>query len=153
MEVILIHLEANRMKTDYTLVKALGLEPGDTVIAPKSDFNIVQHYALYLGKGHDGKHYMCENAYGLGVKLTQVESFFSEYSQITKVNKFIGNVWQRKEVVQSALLRLRKPYDLFNYNCEHFVNDVLLKKPTSIQAANAVSLIGLAIVAVLVLRN
>ena len=134
------------MNTEFTIIKGLGLTPGDTVISPKSSFEVVQHYALYLGQDYGGNHYMCENAYGKGVKLTRVQDYFTEYTKLTSIKRFTGNHQERINAVQYALTRLGRSYDLINYNCEHFVNDVLFKKPSSKQVANVLVVLGFAFI-------
>ncbi|MFC0609436.1 lecithin retinol acyltransferase family protein [Rufibacter quisquiliarum] len=145
MEMIRIHLKANIMHPDKIIAKQLGLTPGDTIIAPKSDFDIIQHHAIYLGEDHYGNHFVCENAYGRGVVMSSLSKFINKYPRLTKIKKLNEPYHRRTAIVRSALSKLGKPYDLINYNCEHFVNDVVSNKPSSRQIANAFGLIGLAL--------
>lgn len=112
------------MINELQLIRQFNLEPGDRIVVPKSLFGLVQHHALYLGYNEYGEHLICENVIGVGVKLTRVEDFFSEVESVTRIEKFAGNNFERKQIVQKALTRLGKPYNLINYNCESFCNDV-----------------------------
>lgn len=112
------------MNRELQLIRHFNLEPGDRVIVPKSLLGLVQHHALYLGYNELGEHLMCENVIGNGVILTRVDSFFQDIKSVTRIEKFDGNNFQRKLIVQKALTRLGKPYSLINYNCESFCNDV-----------------------------
>jgi len=88
---------------------------------------------------------------GVGVKLTSVTDFFKNTTKITRIERFVGTIHGRKAIIQNALSKLGQPYNLLNYNCEHFVNDVLKKKPVSRQVTTAfgiaaiVTLIGIAL--------
>lgn len=112
------------MNRELQLIKHFNLEPGDRIVIPKSLLGLVQHHALYLGYDEFGQHLICENVIGVGVKLTRVEIFFHDVKSITRIEKFHGNNFERKRIVQKALTRLGKPYSLINYNCESFCNDV-----------------------------
>lgn len=124
------------MIRDLQLVNHLKLQPGDTVVVPKSSFKLVQHHALYLGCDDYGNHYMCENVIGIGVKLTRVKDFFNSVTLVTRIEKFHRNDLARKTIVQKALSKLGKPYNLINYNCESFCNDIKHNKPKSKQSEN-----------------
>lgn len=123
------------MSRDLQIVKQWNLQPGDGVVIPKSLMNLVQHHALYLGYDDYGNHYMCENVIGVGVKLTRVQDFFVA-GQITRIERYHGSGTDRKRIVQKALSRLGRPYNLINYNCESFCNDVRYNKPKSKQVEN-----------------
>ncbi|MBI2281077.1 MAG: lecithin retinol acyltransferase family protein [Bacteroidetes bacterium] len=113
------------------------MQSGDTVVVPKTPLKLVQHHALYLGHDDFGNHYMCENVIGNGVKLTRVQDFFHSVSEVTRIEKFHGNDFTRKLVVQKALLKLGQPYHLINYNCESFCNDIRYARPKSKQVEKA----------------
>lgn len=112
------------MDKELQLVGHFNLEPGDRIIIPKSLLGLVQHHALYLGYNNLGQHLICENVFGVGVKLTRVEGFFQDAKSVTRIEKFHGNNFERRQIVQMALTRLGKPYSLINYNCESFCNDI-----------------------------
>ncbi len=112
------------MNRELQLISHFNLEPGDRIVVPKSLFGVVQHHALYLGYNEYGEHLICENIIGVGVIVTRVADFFQEAKSVTRIEKFQGNNFERKQIVQKALDRLGKPYSLINYNCESFCNDV-----------------------------
>lgn len=138
MGLIAFHLKDNErritMKRELQIVQNLGLNSGDRVITPKSSWNLVQHHALYLGCDDWGNHFMCENIINEGVRLTRVHEFFNGVEKVTRIEKFTGNQISRKSTVQKALARLGKPYNLINYNCESFCNEVVHGKSFSEQA-------------------
>lgn len=133
------------MNLELQIVKKFKLSPGDRVVIPKSLWDLVQHHALYLGCDVYGNHYMCENVIGVGVRLTRVKDFFYGVEKLTRKEIFRGNHSQRKAVVQKALSKLGKPYNLIDYNCETFCNDVIYDKPTSRQANIGLGLGALAL--------
>lgn len=127
------------------IVKHFNLEPGDRIIIPKSLLGLVQHHALYLGYNNLGQHLICENVFGVGVKLTRVEDFFYDVKSVTRIEKFQGNNFERKQIVQKALTKLGKPYSLINYNCESFCNDIqhnVIKSP-QVSAGLFIGFVGL----------
>jgi Lecithin retinol acyltransferase len=134
------------MNTDLQLVNKLNLQPGDRIVVPKSQWQLVQHHALYLGYDDFGNHYICENIIGVGVRLVKVEAFFNGVSKITRIEKYDGNNYDRRIIVQNALAKLGQPYNLINYNCESFVNHVLLDKVHSNQVRNVLGLLALVVV-------
>jgi hypothetical protein len=127
------------------IVKHFNLEPGDRIIIPKSLLGLVQHHALYLGYNNLGQHLICENVFGVGVKLTRVEDFFDDVKSVTRIEKFQGNNFERKQIVKKALTKLGKPYSLINYNCESFCNDIqhnVIKSP-QVSAGLLIGFVGL----------
>ena len=116
------------------------IRPGDRILVPKSELRMVQHHALYLGQNSQGIDLFAENKIGFGVRLISADSFFKNVLEITRIERFGGNNSQRKEIVQKALGKIGKPYDLINYNCESFCNDVQYGLPTSDQAKIGIAL-------------
>ncbi len=141
------------MNRDLQLVNHLQLQPGDRIVVPKSQLRLVQHHALYLGYDEFGQHYMCENVIGIGVKLTRVSDFFNGVREVNRIEKFFGTNSERKLLVQDALSKLGQPYNLINYNCESFVNHILVKRAQSKQVENAIGLLGLALLIGVVIKN
>ncbi|MBA3972259.1 MAG: lecithin retinol acyltransferase family protein [Bacteroidetes bacterium] len=141
------------MNRNLQLVNHFNLKPGDRIVVPKSNWQLVQHHALYLGYDEFGNHYMCENVIGIGVRLTTVRSFFNGVKKVTRIESYTGNNYNRKIVVQNALSKLGQPYNLINYNCESFVNEVLLRRAQSNQVQNALGLLGLALLIAVVTRK
>lgn len=127
------------------IIKHFNLEPGDRIIIPKSLLGLVQHHALYLGYNSLGQYLICENVSGVGVKLTRVEDFFYDAKSVTRIEKFHGNNFERRKIVQKALTKLGKPYNLINYNCESFCNDIQhnVIKSTQVSTGLFIGFVGL----------
>jgi Lecithin retinol acyltransferase len=100
------------------------LKPADKIIVPKSQFNLVQHHAIYLGKDHFGEDLIAENIVGKYVCITPASEFFATNPIITDMEPFVGDNLERRRAVERALQLMGKPYDLINFNCEHFANEV-----------------------------
>ncbi len=113
--------------------KNLNLKPADRIVVPKSGLRIVQHHAIYLGQNHQGQHLIAENKIGFGVRLVTADDFFKDVIGVTKIERFKGSNYERKLAVQKALNKCGLPYDLINYNCQHFANEVQYGKIESEQ--------------------
>lgn len=133
------------MCTENDLVNHYNLKPADRIVVPKSGLKIVQHHALYLGYDEYGRHWIAENKFGIGVTVTRVNDFFRENPHLTRKEAFSGSGAERKAAVQKALRLHGQPYNLINYNCEHFVNHVVHDKISSGQVAVG-ALAGVALV-------
>ena len=125
-------------------IQHYNLKPGDEIIVPKSGFNIVQHHALYLGYDEQNIDWIIENAIGIGVRLIMANDFFRNNPKVNEIRKFHGTNQQRRQLVERALKKVGAPYDLINYNCQHFTSDVKTGKPVSKQVEGAV--IGLVLI-------
>lgn len=123
------------MNRELQLIRKFNLEPGDRIVVPKSLLGVIQHHVLYLGYNSLGQHLICENIIGIGVKLTRVEDFFQDITSVTRVEKFQGNSFERRKLVEKALSKLGMPYSLINYNCESFCNDIQYSIIKSSQAS------------------
>lgn len=116
----------------------LNLKPGDRIVVPKSGLRIVQHHALYLGRNYQGLDLIAENKIGFGVRLVAVGEFLKDVIEITRIERFKGTNYERKQAVQKALQKTGQPYHLINYNCQHFANEIQYGKVESDQATNAI---------------
>ena len=134
MEMTHIHQKINAMKRIFNHYE---MKPGDEIVVPKSGFNLVQHYALYLGFDNLGTDWVIENNYKVGVRLITADTFFKSYHTVNKINPFFGNHFERIEIVQNALKKVGQPYNLINYNCQHFTSDVRTGMPKSNQVGIA----------------
>jgi hypothetical protein len=123
------------MSKELQLIRQFNLEPGDRIIIPESLLGLVKHHALYLGYNEYGEHLICKNVIGVGVILTRVDDFFQDAKSVTRIEKFHSNNFERIQIVQKALTKLGKPYNLINYNCESFCNDVQHNLIKSAQAS------------------
>jgi len=131
-------------------IRHYNLKPGDEIVIPKSGWNIVQHHAVYLGFDHQGTDWIIENQVNAGVRLITADAFFASVSQVNRIIPFHGSNAERKELVKKALRSVGKPYDLINYNCQHFTSELRTGKRESYQLQNAAAVfIGVLLVGAL----
>lgn len=110
-----------------------NLKPGDRIVEPLFQTGLTKHHAIYLGSDKNGIEWIAENNKFKNVQLLPAIQFFASVRQIDRIERFNGSNSKRLEVVQRALKLAGKPYDLINYNCEHFVNEAITEKATSSQ--------------------
>lgn len=122
-------------------IKYHDLKPGDRIITPKSAIGLIQHHVIYLGQSFEGQDLIAENAFGRFVRVVTAEEFFSEYPQVPKIIHFQGSNLDRKIAVRQALDQLGRPYNLINFNCEHFANLVQTGNAKSFQLQFAAVLV------------
>jgi len=77
------------------------------------------------------------------------EQFFRENPEVTRVKRFQGNNYERKLAIERALKLLGKPYNLINFNCEHFANYVQSGNVKSDQLGWGFVLLGVFVIAAL----
>jgi hypothetical protein len=129
----------------------LNLKPGDRLIVPKSELKLVQHHVIYLGKDYQGQDLIAENKIDCGVRIISAKEFFKDVITITQIIQFEGGNYERKIAVQKALSKAGVGYDLINYNCEHFANEIQYGKKESKQVRNVFAgLVVLLIIALFV---
>jgi len=128
-------------------VKKLGLTPGDEIVVPKSNWNLIQHHAIYIGFDYHGRHWIIDNNVTEGVRLIQVDTFFSQATKINAINRFQGTNTERKALVKKALASLGHPYSLIDFNCQHFTSELLTGRRQSYQVQN---IAAVAIIVVLI---
>lgn len=104
------------------------LQPADRLVIPKSGLNLVQHHAIYLGKDINSNRMYIENAIVRGVQVVNEAYLFRGGYEITRVERFTGIQQQRNAAVQLAMQLIDKPYNLLNFNCEHYANTVQHRK-------------------------
>jgi hypothetical protein len=124
-------------------IKKHNLQPADRIVTPKSSLKLVQHHAIYLGENYQGIDLIIENNVGHGVRIISADTFFSEYPEITRIERFKGNGYQRQVAVQRALANIGQPYSLINFNCESFANFVQHNKIESRQSKTGFGLVAL----------
>lgn len=130
------------MNNSYSWAVHHGLQPGDRVITHKSVFGIIKHHSIYVGIDAHWNAWVVENVVGSGVRWTRLDELIRRNGSITGIERFYGTESQRTSAVNQALARVGLPYDVLSYNCEHFVNEVLLGKRSSPQVDNAMKAIG-----------
>ncbi|UCS93278.1 lecithin retinol acyltransferase family protein [Echinicola marina] len=93
-----------------------SLEAGDVLIRNKSAFGLIDHYGLYIGNGK-----VIDNHPDRGVTMLALESFLNG-RELNRVDRFAGDYWSRRQVVQKGISMIGMEYHLTDFNCEHFVN-------------------------------
>jgi hypothetical protein len=134
------------MTTSAALAAYHGLRAGDRIVAPKSFLDMVQHHALFAGHCAQGHAWAIENVVNVGVTYTRFDHFMERIGTIKHIIPFRGDRWAQQEVLERAQQRLGMRYELTTYNCEHFVNEVLLGQRHSRQADTAKELMRGALV-------
>lgn len=113
--------------------KYYGLQVADRIVEPLFQTGLTKHHAIYLGGDSTGNELIAENHKVKGVQIITASQYFSSLKKIDRIEKFQGNYLERNAAVQRALQLAGKPYDLLNYNCEHYANEVLTGKAKSKQ--------------------
>ena len=107
------------MEEKFSIVKN-KLKRGDVIIMGWYGFP-VEHYGIYDGKG------IYENRMGKNVKYESVDYFFKRYNY-WKV-KYIFPAGTNEDAINQAIERAKSKvgvkYNLFSFNCEHFIDYVL----------------------------
>ncbi len=80
---------------------------------------------------------MAENHKFDGVRIVPAREYFKSVKAIDRIEKFKGTNAERKQAIQRAIRKAGTPYDLINYNCEHFANEVATGKAFSSQVETA----------------
>ena len=117
-------------------IAVLNLAPGDRIIIPKSEFRLVQHHGIYLGRNNKGIDLVAENKIACGVRIISLNEFIGNVNLITRIERFEGNNYERRKLVERIVSKLGQSYHLFDYNCQHFANDMLKNKIKSEQVDN-----------------
>lgn len=121
------------------------LQVGDRLVREKGIFS--KHHGIYAGF-HNGEPLVAENQIRRGVQYVSLSTFLLDNSaNLTRIEKFRGTEYARINVIPRINSLIGKQYDLINFNCEHFVEEVYTGVPSSKQVTNA--LLGLGAVAVL----
>jgi hypothetical protein len=136
------------MKNYYNVLA--GFKVGDRIVGPKSSVRWIQHHVIYLGF-YNGDYWFIENKQGYGVRVITAYEFFSDLIEITRIEPFIPRWnYSRDDLFRYALSKKGRAYDLLNYNCETFANDVQHQNPESSQA-NTGKVVGITAVLALLL--
>jgi hypothetical protein len=120
------------------------LRPGDAVelICPVVGFP--KHYTVFMGTRKGSPEFIANMTEGVRlVRDQELQNFLVKY-EVTKIERFEGNDFDRKSVVRKALSRLgEKAYSFVFNNCEHFKNWVLYGEPKSHQVAKISTFVAL----------
>ena len=126
------------------LAQYYGIQLGDKVSRLKRGVPFVRHYAVYLGMDAYGRHIFAENNAQNGVQYVSADDFFRD-SVSVKIESTGRNLAQRQKAVTFGVQRIGQKYDLLNYNCEHFANEVTTGLSVSNQVGIGVSIAVLVI--------
>lgn len=105
------------------LISRYNLQPADVIITYKSQWKIVQHYAIYAGN-YGGVDYYLENNNVQGVRWIEANYFDTLNPDLIGIKKFQGNRHQRAEAINRGIALVGTHYDLTKFNCEHYANVV-----------------------------
>lgn len=123
-----------------------GLQPADRIKQPIFQTGLTKHHSIYLGIDQYGQEWVSENHKIHGVRLVKAEDFFKEDNCYTIV-PFQGRYQLRIAAVKRALSVLGKPYELIQYNCEHYASYVQTGKAESTQIITAIAaIVGLILI-------
>lgn len=134
------------------LVNYYGIQLGDKVSRLKRGVPIIRHYAVYLGTDEYGRHIFAENNVNNGVQIVLAEDFFSN-AELVRVESVSKSWEQRNRSVRFAKQKVGQNYNLINYNCEHFANEVTIGIPKSEQVSLGFGLMALALGAMIIRKN
>lgn len=125
-----------------------GLQPADRIIEPIFQTGISKHHAIYLGRDQNGVEWVSENYKFKGVRCVRAVDYFKN-DQGFHITKFQGAWGERVSAVKRALSLLGKPYDLIDFNCEHYAEYVQNGIAKSNQVDTVVEVVKTAVVVVL----
>jgi len=115
------------------------LQPADRIVECITQLGISKHHSVYLGTDHQGIEWIAENYKFNGVRLLKANDYFKSIISIKRIERFKGSPTQRRNAVQRALDLVGQPYDLINFNCEHFAEYVQYGKRKSHQVENVLA--------------
>ena len=119
---------------DYQEIKL-----GDKVSRLKRGLPFIRHYAVYVGMDIYERHIFAENNAQNGVQYVLADEFFRDSISV-KIESTSRNLAQRQRAVEFAVRRIGQKYNLLNYNCESFANEVTTGIPSSKQVGWGISL-------------
>lgn len=128
------------MKKSYFMkINFRKLKIGDRLVREKMGF-FSKHHALYLGKNWlTNEPMIAECQKGSGVQIITLRQFLNQ-GKLVRVEYYNLTPYQQDIINKRVNVRLGKSYDLFQYNCEQFVNDVLTGVAESKQVQNVVKI-------------
>lgn len=115
-------------------VQANNIQPADAILVKKAPWKLLNHYIIYLGMNNGDHVFMANTLSGVRVfgyfeLIDELKTFIPQ-----KIEKFTGNIKERREAVKRALIRIdENSYNLILNNCEHFKNWVQKGEHTSKQ--------------------
>lgn len=113
--------------------KMYGLQTGDQIITPLFASGLSKHFAVYLGYDENGNEWIAENHKLNGVQIISAFTYFNQIKIVDRIEKFRGSMVQRRALISKAKRLIGTPYNLVNYNCEHFATDITTGRAESRQ--------------------
>ena len=121
---------------EFYFVSNYGLKIGDRVVREKGIFS--KHHGIYAGF-HNGRALVAENQSGRGVQYISLSEFLlGNANNLTRIERFKGSEFERQNIIPRINALIGKPYDLVNFNCEHFAELIQTGNIQSRQVRNAV---------------
>jgi hypothetical protein len=115
------------------------IKPGDVIVKPIFG-GLFKHLALYLGF-IDGVEWIIQNTAKVGiVHCVEASAFLSTLPVGSYVIAHDFDEVVQQEIIERALTVQGTSYDIFNFNCEQFVNYALWGTSWSGQVANSLLL-------------
>lgn len=114
---------------------------GDRLVREKG-YLFSKHHALYAGLNKEDTEIVAENQFGIGVRYIPLSQFLDE-GKLVRIEKFEGSLTEQNIILQKISQLIGTPYNLTNFNCEHFCNYVLFGKIESKQIKNATIILSL----------
>ena len=128
-------------------ISRYGVQPADVIVVPKSEFRVVEHYAVYAGVNiyEPRQDLFLENKINYGVRIIDYNGFVAENPEFLRIRRFVGNEYERNLAMQRAWSLVGQKYNLLTFNCEHFANYVQNYEVKSNQVRAGLVLTGLAL--------
>jgi Lecithin retinol acyltransferase len=120
------------MKIDFEKLKI-----GDRLVRTKGGI-LSKHHVLYAGFWNDN-HLIAENQIGFGVRYITLDQFLNE-GKLNRVEYNNYNETSQIEIINRINKKVDTGYSLLEYNCEHFVNEILTGIAESKQIKNGLVL-------------
>ena len=109
-----------------------NLKVGDIITRAKDLF--FDHYGIVIGYNPSGEMLVAENQVGKGIQILTVKEFLNS-QPLKVVKRFPGTEQQRTLVMPRMKSLVGTPYNILNFNCEHFATGVQTGVATSTQVA------------------
>jgi len=129
-----------------------NLKPGDRIVCQHSTIQFIKHHLIYLGPDYFGNELIIENHKGTNVQLIYAKAFFDSNPTILEITPFTGSDNERILAIKKALYLIGKSYDLINYNCESFANDIQHNHTQSYQVKKVLAWGAFAVVVGLIIK-
>lgn len=106
-------------------IRQHNIKPADAILMKKKSFGMLDHYVLYLGIRNQYHKFVANNYNGVTIIPDDEIIAFMQKLQITAVEPFPGNEYQRQFALERAFSRIgQQGYGLITNNCEHYKNYV-----------------------------